>query len=116
MRILDLIIIFFVLVYMITACTTSEPQAVDSAALAQSTSGSEQDQSTETPLPSPTDTRVPTEVPTDTPSPTATVTENPIDKPEVVTDAFLDCHSDKDRPINMAAPEEKGPSESSVVG
>ena len=60
---------------------------------------------TETQVPEPTASAVPTTAPTETPEIVASV-----------SDECLACHMDKETLIETAAPEEKAPSESSGVG
>jgi hypothetical protein len=68
---------------------------------------------TSTSVPAATDTAVPTAAPTVAPS--ATPTSEPTFTPEPA-DQCLACHTDMEKLVDTAAPEEKAPSESSGVG
>jgi len=60
-----------------------------------------------------TPTPEPTQVPTDIPP---TPTQVPSPEPTVAVDYCVDCHTDKEQLISVAAPVEEGESESSGVG
>jgi len=93
----------------LTSCASEEPPAtVDwvQALRATKTEMALNPPPTKTPQPSAT----PTQEPTPTSEPTATPTE------EVVGEACIGCHSDKERLVALAKPEEPAEEESKGVG
>lgn len=116
MKRLLIVVVLALLVSFLAACSPeAEPVADVTAApvedVAETTAPTATALPTETAIP-PTNTPEPTNTPapTETPAPTATA--------EMVAEACVSCHVDKDQLIDTAAPveEEKEPSESSGVG
>ncbi len=93
----------------LTSCANEEPPATVDWVLALRATKTEMalnPPATKTPQPSAT----PTKEPTPTSEPTATPTE------EVVGEACIGCHSDKERLISLAKPEEPAEEEFKGVG
>jgi hypothetical protein len=118
------IIVFIVTLLFIVACSAAEEEpsvivspepSAPTKALQENTiavgtaahrwTEAEEATTTETQVPEPTASAVPTTAPTQTPEMVASV-----------SDECLACHMDKETLIETAAPEEKAPSESSGVG
>ena len=116
--------VFIVALLLIGACSAAEeePTAIVAQVLSSTTTAQQEPSVTagtaahrwtetveaavtETQIPEPTASAVPTTPPTETPEIVASV-----------TDECLACHMDKEKLIETAAPEEKAPSESSGVG